>query len=80
MQETWIKERLKKWQNKWKEKSPLEYAASRVLNEIALLIRGFRKFFTEIPKEKGIQMIWLIAVIAWLIIGAFILGNMLGWL
>jgi len=51
---------------KWKKEYPLEVELNKLLKEFRVLVRGFRKFFFVIPKNKMDKYIYVIETISWL--------------
>lgn len=54
---------------KWKKEYPLEVELGKLLKEFGVLVRGFRKFFFKIPKNKMDKIIYLVETVSWLMLG-----------
>jgi len=52
--------------------------AEKLIREVRLSVRRFSLFFTTIPKNKNIRMIWLIETLSWILLGIALVWRLLG--
>ena len=58
---------------------PIERAAERLLNEMALTLRALTKFFFKIPRKKDDKMIYVMETLAWIFLTIAIIMRLRGW-